>query len=67
MSRQTKPNLHLDDGRSTTAKPTPQQIEALAYQLWLERGGPLGSDQEDWYTAEGQLKNAYREQADWSL
>ena len=29
--------------------------EALAYQLWIQRGCPIGSDQEDWYEAERQL------------
>jgi len=29
-----------------------QQIADLAYQLWLERGCPIGSDQEDWFRAE---------------
>lgn len=33
------------------------QIAALAYQLWQERGCPSGSDQEDWFRAEQELKN----------
>jgi len=37
------------------ADPTPEQVAALAYQLWLERGCPVGSDQEDWFRAEAQL------------
>ncbi|HLK62448.1 MAG TPA: DUF2934 domain-containing protein [Bryobacteraceae bacterium] len=32
-----------------------QKIENLAYQLWLERGCPNGSDQEDWFRAERTL------------
>ena len=32
-----------------------RRTEALAYQLWLQRGCPIGSDQEDWYEAERQL------------
>ena len=31
-------------------------VAALAYQLWLERGCPIGSDQEDWFQAETLLK-----------
>jgi Protein of unknown function (DUF2934) len=27
-------------------------IEKLAYQLWLERGCPAGSPEEDWFRAE---------------
>jgi len=33
-------------------------VEALAYQLWLQRGCPTGSDQEDWFEAERQLKSS---------
>ena len=31
-------------------------INTLAYQLWHERGCPIGSDQEDWIQAERELK-----------
>jgi hypothetical protein len=31
------------------------EIEALAYQLWLERGCPAGSPEQDWFRAEKQL------------
>ena len=41
---------------ATTVNPEPEQIEALAYQLWLERGCPNGSDQQDWFQAEDQLR-----------
>lgn len=33
-------------------------IAACAYDLWLGRGCPIGSDQEDWFRAEQQLKRA---------
>lgn len=32
------------------------QIEKLAYQLWEERGRPLGSSEEDWFQAERELR-----------
>ena len=32
-------------------------IAALAYRLWHQRGCPIGSDQEDWFRAEQELKN----------
>ena len=32
-------------------------VAALAYQLWQERGCPVGSDQEDWFRAEQQLRS----------
>ena len=42
---------------AATANPRQKQIvEALAYQLWLQRGCPVGSDQEDWFQAEKELR-----------
>jgi len=38
--------------------PTESEIAAVAYQLWLAKGGPVGSDQEDWFRAEAMLNNA---------
>ena len=38
----------------------PETVEAMAYQLWLQRGCPIGSDQEDWYRAEAELKDKNR-------
>ncbi len=32
-------------------------VAALAYELWQERGCPVGSDQEDWFRAEAQLES----------
>jgi hypothetical protein len=33
-----------------------EQIAALAYALWQERGCPEGSPEEDWFRAEAELK-----------
>jgi hypothetical protein len=33
------------------------EVASLAYRFWQERGCPDGSDQEDWYRAENELKN----------
>lgn len=33
-----------------------EQIAALAYALWHEKGCPEGSEKEDWLTAEKQLR-----------
>jgi hypothetical protein len=35
-------------------------IAKLAHQLWLERGSPIGSPEEDWYRAEGLLREEAR-------
>ncbi len=34
------------------------QVAALAYRFWMERGCVHGFDQEDWYRAEQQLFGA---------
>jgi hypothetical protein len=31
-------------------------VAMLAHKLWLKRGCPIGSDQEDWFRAENELK-----------
>ena len=31
-------------------------VAALAYQLWQQRACPIGSDQDDWFRAESELK-----------
>jgi hypothetical protein len=33
-----------------------EEIEKMAYQLWEERGGPLGSPDHDWFRAEQEFK-----------
>src|ERR1019366_5994222 len=43
---------------AATVSPTESEIATVAHQLWLERGCPIGSDQEDWFRAEAMLKNA---------
>jgi hypothetical protein len=34
-----------------------QQTALLAYQLWMERGCPVGSPAEDWFRAEAALRS----------
>ena len=43
---------------AATAGPTKSEIAGVAYQLWLDNGCTVGSDQEDWFRAEAMLKNA---------
>jgi hypothetical protein len=33
-----------------------EEISALAYALWIQRGCPLGSPEVDWFRAEEELK-----------
>jgi hypothetical protein len=37
-----------------------QTIEALAYQLWILRGRPIGAPAVDWFRAEEELRNAMK-------
>ena len=34
---------------------SPEEIAARSYQLWQERGCPIGSPEVDWFQAEGEL------------
>lgn len=40
--------------------PTPQRVADLAYHLWIERGRPHGSAEEDWVEAERQVAQQER-------
>jgi hypothetical protein len=40
---------------SRPVMPEETVIAARAYELWQERGCPIGSDQEDWFQAEQEL------------
>ena len=35
--------------------PSPSEVAALAYQLWQDRGSPVGSPDVDWFRAEREL------------
>jgi hypothetical protein len=48
----------LQKSPAAIVSPTESEIATVAYQLWLENGCPLESDQEDWFRAEAMLKNA---------
>lgn len=41
----------------TVATIASDEIAALTYQLWNERGRPIGSPDEDWFWAEAELSN----------
>jgi hypothetical protein len=43
---------------AATVSRTDGEIATVAYQLWLDNGCPVGSDQEYWFRAEAMLKNA---------
>ncbi len=53
----TEERTHEGNGRSNSWSDAPdaQEIEERAYQLWVERGCPIGSPDEDWFRAEEEL------------
>lgn len=43
-------------GSNGGSNPDPKRIEHRAYELYLDRGGDLGHDFDDWLRAERELK-----------
>ena len=41
-----------------TVTPNYDKVAALAYELWLDRGCPIGSPEVDWSRAEEELKDS---------
>jgi hypothetical protein len=37
-----------------------QDIAAFAYRLWIARGCPIGSPNDDWFQAEAELKGKFK-------
>ena len=48
----------------TAPPPTNEQVAALAYAIWLDRGQPAGRDLEHWLEAERQLRGVVEPLAD---
>ncbi|MDB6015827.1 MAG: hypothetical protein JWR19_316 [Pedosphaera sp.] len=42
--------------RQDGSEPTPEEISARAYQIYLSKGRPVGQDRENWLEAEAQLR-----------
>ena len=53
MKRPAAAETASDDVTVTT--PGQSEVAALAYQLWQDRGSPVGSPDEDWFRAEREL------------
>jgi hypothetical protein len=55
----------IEDAPASAAQSDRTPVSAItkrAYELWLERGCPEGSPDEDWYKAESELKPVSHEQ-----
>ena len=46
----------VDASKTISVEVDESGIAALAYELWQERGCPIGSPEEDWFRAEQELK-----------
>lgn len=52
------PESPQDAAQNVISEPGNQgEISALAYELWIQRGCPLGSPEVDWFRAEEELKS----------
>ena len=47
------------ESRTAEARPTDEEIELYAYQIYIERGGAHGHDVDDWLHAERELSEKY--------
>jgi len=59
-SKQTeKSSLAGSESRTAEARPTDEEIELYAYQIYIERGCADGYDVDDWLQAEHELFEKY--------
>ena len=57
MAQEEPQTIVVENGTEEAgAESLHEQIVALAHALWRERGCPEGSPEEDWFTAEQQVK-----------
>ena len=47
----------LDGARVGNPEPSREAIARRAHELWEERGRPEGSQEEDWFRAQDELRN----------
>ena len=52
-------SLTGSESRTAEARPTYEEIELYAYQIYIERGGAHGHDVDDWLQAEQELLEKY--------
>ena len=45
--------------RGPAKRPGRHEIEALAHELWIQRGCPEGSPDEDWFQSERELNQKF--------
>jgi hypothetical protein len=52
----TVPPPMLAQGQASSPAIPAEKIARRAYEMWCQRGCPHGSDQQDWYQAEQELR-----------
>ena len=62
MRSATHTDLDMDSA-ADISRPGNGEIAALAYQLWTDRGCPIGSPDDDWFLAEAELINQQKSAA----
>jgi hypothetical protein len=56
VPRDETPQRILDSDQVHSEELAQEEIAALAYEFWVERGSPHGSHEEDWHRAEAELR-----------
>jgi hypothetical protein len=56
MRNSMQREAEITSNGNTAMNPDHSEIAALAYELWKDRGCPIGSPEEDWFQAEAELK-----------
>ena len=61
MAVMAAPESPQDATQNVISEPANQgEISALAYELWIQRGCPLGSPEVDWFRAKEELRRKKR-------
>jgi hypothetical protein len=56
---QTKsPGSRVEEAKKQKPAPSQAQIAQMAYEIWISTGKQPGRDQQNWYEAEWQLRQA---------
>jgi hypothetical protein len=59
MNKPTEKSSSESQPQTASGAPTPEEIELRAYEIYIERGGAHGQDEEDWLQAESELVEKY--------
>jgi len=66
LDLRTSPVQHQADATSVRHRPSHEEIERRAYEIYLERGGLPGNELGDWLRAERELQKVALFKRDWN-